>query len=88
MKTISRDTHPQTEKVMISLIRQQSKARKFSQVRSLSQMTMQLAKRAIARANKNLDEKQVNLLFIKYHYNTNLAKRVEKYLEQNHHEIS
>lgn len=86
METISKDTHPKAEKVLISLLRQESKARKFSQVRSLSQMTIQLSKRAIARANKNLDEKERELLFIKYHYGNDLAERVKKYLDQNDHE--
>lgn len=86
MKTISADTNPETEKVLISLLRKESKARKFSQIRSLSQMTIQLSKRAIARANRDLDENQINLLFINYHYGSDLAERVKSYLEENNHE--
>jgi hypothetical protein len=40
-----------------------------------------LSKRAIARANKDLSEEQVNLLFIEYHYGKDLAGRVEKYIK-------
>lgn len=86
METISADTHPKAEKVLISLLRQKSKARKFSQVRSLSQLTIQLSKRAIARANKNLGEKEIDLIFIKYHYGNDLAEQVKKYLDQKDHE--
>jgi len=82
MKTQSIDTHPKTEKILISLLKQQSTAKKFSQIRSLSQMSIQLSRRAISRANKTLDENQINLLFINYHYGKDLAERVGKYLTQ------
>ena len=82
MKTQSIDTHPKTERILISLLKQESTAKKFSQIRSLSQMSIQLSKRAISRANKTLDENQVNLLFINYHYGKDLAERVRKYLIQ------
>ncbi len=82
MKTQSIDTHPQIEKVQISLLKRQSTAQKFAQVCSLSQTTIQLSKRAIARKNKNLDEKQVNLLFIGCQYGEDLAARVNDYLNR------
>lgn len=82
MKTQSIDTHPQIEKIQISLLKRQSTAQKFAQVCSLSQTTIQLSKRAIARKNKNLDEMQVNLLFIGYQYGEDVAARVKKYLNR------
>ena len=82
MKTQSIDTHPKTERMLISLLKQESTAKKFSQIRSLSQMSIQLSRRAILRANKTLDENQINLLFINYHYGKDLAERVGKYLTQ------
>ena len=81
MKTQSIDTHPKTEMVLISLLRKTSFSKKLSQVLSLSQTTIQLSKRAIARANKNLDVDQINLLFIEYHYGKDLAEQVKKYIE-------
>jgi len=86
MKTQSIDTNPDTEKALISLIRKQSLSEKLSQILSLSQLTIQLSKRAIARANKDLDVNQIKLLFINYHYGKDLADRVKKYLENAHHE--
>ncbi len=80
MKTQSIDTHPKTERILISLLKQESTVKKFSQIRSLSQMSIQLSRRAILRANKTLDENQLNLLFINYHYGKDLAERVRKYL--------
>ncbi len=86
MRTQSIDTHPDAEKVLISLLRKASIREKFSLVRSLTQTTIQLSKRAIARANKNLNEEQINLIFISLHYGNDLAERVKKHLEKIHHE--
>ena len=86
MKTQSIDTNPETERVLISLIRKESFSKKLSQILSLSQTTIQLTKRAIARANKNLDIDQIKLLFIDYHYGKDLAERVRKYIDKSHNE--
>jgi len=82
MKTQSKDTDPKIEKVQISLLKKQSIAKKFAQVCSLSQITIQLSKRSIARKNQNLDDKQVNLLFITHQYGKDLADRVFQYLNR------
>ena len=88
MKTQSIDTRPKTERILISLLRQESTAKKFSQIRSLSQTTIQLSKRAISRANKTFDKNQINSLFISYHYGKKLAERFRKYLNLDDHETS
>ena len=85
MRTQSIDTHPDTEKVLISLFRKSSISEKFSLVRSLTQTTIRLSKRAIARANKELNEEQINLIFVSLHYGKDLAENVKKYLERMHH---
>ena len=82
MKTQSIDTHPEAEKVQIELLRKMSFSDKFYLVMKLSETAMKLSKRAIARANKDLNEEQVNLLFIEYHYGKDLADRVKKFLEK------
>ena len=84
MNTQSIDTHIKAEKVLIALLREKSTANKFSLVRSLSQSTIQLSKRAIARANRGLDENQVNLIFIDLHYGKEIAQRFEKYTSEKH----
>ncbi|MFH1991132.1 MAG: hypothetical protein ABIK98_01825 [Pseudomonadota bacterium] len=88
MKAQSADTHPDAEKVLISLFRQASTAKKFYHVRSLSQTTIRLSRRAIARTNKHLNEKQINLLFIAHHYGKDLAENVKKYLDNMQHASS
>jgi len=75
------DTSPKCEEVQIEILRQLSKLKKFEMVCLLSQMTLNLSKRAIIRNNANLSENQINLLFIKYQYGEKLASRVEKYIE-------
>jgi len=88
MKTQSIDTYPETERVLISLIIKESISTKLSHILSLSQTTIQLSKRAITRANKNLDIDQINLLFINYHYGKDLAEQVKKYIDKDHNEKS
>jgi hypothetical protein len=86
MKTQSIDTNVKAEKFLISLIKKSTPAQKFLQICSLSQTTIQLSKRAIARANENLSELKLNLLFVKYHYGENLANNLEKYIkDKNYH---
>jgi len=82
MTTQSADTHPGAEKVLIELQRRKSRTEKLNQVRSQSQVTMALAKRAIARANRELGELEVDLLFIRLHYGESLARRVSEYLKK------
>jgi len=86
MKTQSIDTYPETERILISLIRKESFSKKLSQILSLSQTIIQLSKRAITRANKDLDANQIKLLFINYHYGKDLAERVKKYIDKGHNE--
>ena len=81
MKTQSRDTDIRAEKVLIQMARKASVSQKMSQVRSLSKTVMQLSRRAIARANKGASEREIDILFVKYHYGDNLADRFRHYLE-------
>lgn len=83
MITQSIDTRPETEDFLILLIRKASVAKKFSQIQSLSKTTLQLSRRAISRANKNLSEKQIDLLFVSNHYGKKLATNLENYLAVN-----
>jgi hypothetical protein len=88
MRTQSIDTCPETERVLISLVRKKSIPEKLSQILSLSETTIRLSKRAITRANKNLNADQIKLLFINYHYGKDLAEQVEKYVAEGHNEKS
>lgn len=76
----SPDTTPQAEKVQIELIRKASVSRRVSRVRSLSQTTMYLSRRAIRRTNPFLSEREVDLAFVANHYGENLAERLRLYM--------
>ncbi len=78
----SLDTHPKIEKFQILLIRKASIVKRISRMRSLSQTTIELSRRAISRANPELNEEELNLLFVAYHYGTDLANRLQKYLNK------
>jgi len=81
MITQSLDTHPKIEELQISLIRSSSIAKRISIVRSLSESTIQLSRRAIMRANPHVDKKELDLKFISYHYGEKLAGLLREYLK-------
>jgi hypothetical protein len=70
----------EVEKVQISLIRQASIAKRATRMRSLSETTIKLSRRAIARTNPGLTELELNLIFIATHYGKDLADRLKEYL--------
>ena len=86
MKTQSIDTQVEAEHILIDLLRKKSIATRFSAIRSLSQATIELSKRALARANREMDDDQVNLLFVDLHYGKELAREFEKYLKKRREE--
>ncbi len=82
MITQSSDTHPEIEKVLISLIQNSSVAKRISKVRSLSESTIKLSRRAITRAHPGLDKTELNLKFISYHYGDELAVLLREYMKR------
>ena len=82
MITQSLDTSCQAEKVQIALIRKASVAQRISMVRSLSQTTMYLSRRAIQRVNPSLSEQEVSLVFVANHYGEKLAERLRLYMRR------
>ncbi|MDH4240265.1 MAG: hypothetical protein OEW48_11950 [Phycisphaerae bacterium] len=77
----SPDTSSEAEKVQIELIRESSVSRRISKVRSLSQTTMYLSRRAIQRTKPFLSKQEVDLAFVANHYGENLAEGLRMYLE-------
>ena len=77
----SPDTAPQAERIQIELIRKSSISARVSKVRSLSQTTIYLSRRAVQRTNPSLSEREVALAFVANHYGENLAERLRLYLE-------
>ncbi len=73
------DTHRDAERVQIDLLRRLSPAQKVSQLRSLSALVIGLSRRAIARANPGLDQREVDLLWVEYTYGRDLAVRLREH---------
>ncbi len=80
MITQSADTHPEVEKVLISLLRNLSIMQRMSRVRSLSERTVLLSRRAIRRANPDLSDREQIIKTIAYHYGEKLADRFADYM--------
>ncbi len=77
----SPDTAPQAERVQIELIRESSICKRISKVRSLSQTTLYLSRRAIQRTNPSLSEREVDLVFVSNHYGEKLAECLRLYMD-------
>lgn len=82
MRTQSRDTHPDVERVQIALLRRASIAERFARVRSLTQTTIQLALRALRRQHPELSSDELFVLFVEIHYGEALASGLRADLER------
>ena len=80
MKTQLSDTDPKIEKIQISLIRMSKISDRIALLNSLSQTVINLSRKAIARANPGLSEKELNYKFVKYHYGDDIAERLVKHI--------
>lgn len=63
MRTLSRDTHPKIEAMMIERYRQQSPAEKFESMCGLNAAVRQLAYAGIRQRHPNADDDELNIRF-------------------------
>ncbi len=82
MRTLSRDTSPQAEKVQVDLLRRAGPARRFALALSLSRTTIDLARMALKRRMPEATDQEILLAFLRLHYGADLAERVAKRLEE------
>jgi hypothetical protein len=82
MSTKCSDSDPKAEEFQISLLRRASVAERLARTRSLSRSVIRLSRRAIERANPELDEKEKNLVFIAHCYGNRLADRLRAYVKR------
>lgn len=80
--TLSRDTHPEAERVQIELLRRAGAARRLALALSLTDMVRDLSRKAIAAANPDLDERGRNKLFLEVCYGRELAERVMAHMDR------
>ena len=82
MKAQSPDTDPKAEAVLTSLLRSLPFTKKFAQVRSLTETTISLSRRAIQRNHEEIDENRLNRMFVELYYGKDLADRFQDYIEK------
>lgn len=82
MRTQSSDTNPVVEKKLLELIREQSISQRLEKTSSLTTLTLNLSRRAIARANPEKSKQELDLLFVEYHYGKELAAKVRTYIQK------
>ena len=75
------DTSPEAEKVQIELLRRATVAERFAMMESLTTMTINLSRRAIARANPELTPEELNLKWVELNYGKELADNVREYIK-------
>ena len=78
-----KDTAPEAEKVQIELLRKAGTAKRFNITLSLSQTVIDLARRALKRANPELSEFDLKILFLSNCYGRELAQKVKKHMIEN-----
>ena len=81
MRTQSTDTDIKAEMALIAMLRKAKPHQKFAQIRSLSQTTLSLSRRAISRRNPHLKKNGLYALFVQYQYGEALANRFRRYLK-------
>jgi hypothetical protein len=74
------DTHPESDRVQIELLRKKTVSERFALVRSLTAFTIDLSRRAIARANPDLSPDELRIKYIELVYGKELSQRVRDYL--------
>lgn len=80
------DTHTGAEAALMAMLREATPGQKFAQVRSLSETTLSLSRRAIYRRHPHLEETELRALFVYYQYGEELAGRFRQYLKNRSHE--
>jgi hypothetical protein len=78
MRTQSRDTDLQAERVQIDLLRKASAARRASAAFALSDTAIRLARKAIRLQNAGLNRREALLRFVAIHYGPELADKVNE----------
>lgn len=82
MNTFLKDTHQKADQVLIDLLQNATHQRKINLVAMLSEQVTFLAKRAIKRANPDLSQQELDLLFVRFNYGAELEARLRKYLDR------
>ncbi len=80
MKKPLTDTNPKIEKILIDLIREKTVTERLTQFTALTSLTLGLSKRALSRRYPGKNQRELDLLFVEYHYGKDLSEKVKQYL--------
>ena len=86
MRTQSVDTDPKIEEMMIHHLRQATIPKRLSRLLSLSSLTLRLSRRALLRTNPNMTKQELDLFFIKIHYDDDFHDKVNNYYQKSNNE--
>jgi hypothetical protein len=76
MRTQSKDTSPEAERVQIELIRKASLSKRFTIMEAWSQFLIEANKQNIRRNHPDLSEQEIGLIFVANSYGQALADRL------------
>jgi hypothetical protein len=80
----SMDTDPEAERIQLQLLREAGVEKRLALALSLTQVTMELAKRAVRERYPDADEDELKVRFVAQVYGSELAEGFRQYLEQRH----
>ena len=84
---LTKDTPTEIENIQIDLLRKAGAAKRLNIALSLSRNMVELSRRALKRANPQLDPFELGILFIDNCYGKELADNVRKYRAAKKHNV-
>ena len=76
------DTSPEAARVQLELLRSAGTTRRLKLAMDLSQMVIDLSRRAIRRANPNASQRELDLLFVETNYGKDMARWLRRQMEK------
>lgn len=80
MKTLS-DTHPRMAEKQFELLRLASVAKRLQRARSLSSTVILLSRKAMAKANPDWSESELQMAWVASCYGADLAEKLQTFLD-------
>ena len=75
------DTSKEAEAIQIAILRKKSISERFDLAVALTNMTISLTKEGMRQRNPELNNHEINYLFIKHHHGEDLAESFKKYVK-------
>ncbi len=82
MRTQSRDTHPEAERVLIELIRKAPMSKRFRLLRSMTAVAAKLNQQNIRQLHPDFAKEEIAATFATDHYDRKLAQGIQSILKQ------